>query len=325
MNENIFLWHWENFLIKEKFLFWKKSFLEKYWDFWVEIFDGNNDNFKNILDSFISMWFFSEKKIVFIKNLPPSTKDKNISDEEIESLEKSLEKVPENILLVFISPSPDKRKRLFKIISKIAKIENFPHPDRDLQLFTENLFKKESLNISKENIKFFLELVWKNLFTISNEIKKLKYFKKTWEEILEEDIKKLIWDSAERNIFKILSLISAKKNKESFLEFQNLMKWWGDIFYIFNLIIRQIRLLIWTFEIKDLSSWEIWKALKIPPFTASAIKKQVLNFDLKHLKSLHFKLYEIDKKIKKWIIKTDTKWNKMFCLALEKEIILEKN
>lgn len=321
MKNNIFFWHWDEFLIQDQMKFWKNNFIEKHWEINFEKFDINNSDFKEIISAILAPPFLWEKRLVFIKWIPASTKDKKITEEEVENLINNLKKTDETSLIVLISPKPDKRIRAFKQIKLIANFEELKHPDKNLNQWVFDYCEKRSIKISEQNIKKILSLSWKNLFWITNEIKKLVNYK-NWEEIKSQDIDNLIKNNSEVNIFKITALISSGKKNEALKELQNLIRGWEDLVYVFNLIIRQIRLLIWCFEIKEKSSWEIWKELKIAPFVASGLKKQVLNFKIEKLLTLHKSLYLIDKKIKTWKIKLDKKWNAILALELEKEIIL---
>ena len=116
---------------------------------------------------------------------------------------------------------------------------------------------------------------------------------------------------------KITALISSWDSKKAYLELQNLMRAGEEMHYIFNLLIRQFRLLLACFDLKDLSSSEIWKTLWIAPFAASSLKKQVWNFSLEQLLEKNEKCYQIDKWIKTWKIPSD----EILALNIEKELI----
>lgn len=321
MKNNIFFWHWDDFLIQDQIRFWKDNFITKHWDINFEKFDINNDKFETILSALLAPPFLWDKRLVFVKWIPASTKDKKLNDEQVENLLKTIEKIDESSLIVFVSASPDKRTRAFKQIKVIAKIEELKHPDKKLEEWTLSYCEKRNIKLWKEEVKKLLSLTWSNLFRITNEIKKLQNYK-NWEEIKSSDIDELVKNNSEVNIFKITNLISANKKVEAIKELQNLIRAWEDLVYVFNLIARQVRLLIWCFEIKEKESWVIAKELKIAPFAASALKKQSWNFQIEKLLKLHKKLYTIDKKIKTGQLRLDTKWNKLLALELEKEIIL---
>ena len=119
-------------------------------------------------------------------------------------------------------------------------------------------------------------------------------------------------------IFKITNLIASWKKAEALSELQNIITWGEDIVYVFNLIVRQVRLLLFVFEIKDKDSSYIARELKIAPFVASTLKGQVKNFKLEKLLQMHENIYNIDKGFKTWKIK----WNNALALEIERGVIL---
>ena len=292
-----------------------------------EKFNFPQDNFSKIFNWILAPPFLAEKRLVIVKWLPYSSKiNKNskLCDNDESKFLWILEKIQEDTIVVFVSINPDKRTKIFKWIQKIAIREDFLHPDKKIKSWVKDFCDRKKILISDENIDFLLSLTWKNLYNIVNELKKLKNFVGTLHatslqenEILKSDIEKNILNNSEVNIFKITSLISSWKTKEAYLELQNILRWWEDIFYIFNLIIRQFRLLLACFELKNLSSWDIWRTLWIAPFAASSLKNQVWNFTLEQLLEKNKKCYEIDKWIKTWKIV----WDEMLALNIEKELI----
>ena len=282
------------------------------------------DNFSKIFNWILAPPFLAEKRLVVVKWLPYSSDIKErekFSDNELEKFLEVLPKIQEDTVIVFVSWKADKRTKIFKWIQKIAKNEDFAHPDKKLNFWVKNFCDRKNILISDSNISYLLNFTWKNLYNIVNELKKLKNFCiwKNWEklEIQKSDIEKNILDNSEVNIFKITSLVSAWKKKEAYLELQNLIKAGEEIHYVFNLMIRQFRLLLACYDLKKLSSSEIWKTLWIAPFAASSLKNQVWNFTLEQLLKKNKKCYEIDKWIKFWKIL----WDEMLALNIEKELI----
>lgn len=319
MKKNIFLWTGEKFLIDEKIFQWEKVFLEKHWEMNFEKIILPGERFSKIFDAILAPPFLAEKRLVVIKWLPYSSdvkKNEKFTDEEIEEILNILPEIQEDTIIVFTSWNPDKRWRFFKQLKNLADFEEFKNPDKKIFEWVKNFCERKKILISDKNIQFLLNLTGKNLYNITNELKKLKNFSE-WKEISEDDIKKCVLDNSETNIFKITSLISAWKKNEAYFELQHLLRWGEDIFYIFNLIIRQFRLLIACFELKNLPSAEIWKILWVAPFVASTLKNQVWKFSIEDLLEKNRKCYEIDKNVKIWKIS----WAEMLALVIEREFI----
>ena len=319
MKENIFFWTGENFLIDEKIFQWKKIFLEKHWEMNYEKFSFPEDSFQKIFNWILAPPFLAEKRLVIVKWLPYSSEIKErekFSDEELEKFLGILPQIQEDTIVVFISWKADKRTKIFKGMQKIAKKEEFSHPDKKISEWVKKFCDRKKINISEKNISYLLEFTWKNLYNIVNELKKLQNFS-WWNEISKEDIEKNILNNSEVNIFKITALIASWDSKKAYLELQNLIRAGEEIHYVFNLLIRQFRLLLACFDLKDSPSSEIWKTLWIAPFAASALKKQVWNFSLEEILEKNKKCYEIDKWIKTWKIPSD----EILALRIEKDLI----
>jgi DNA polymerase III delta subunit len=332
LKENIFFWTGDNFLIDEKIFQWEKIFLEKHWEMNFEKFSFPQDNFSNIFNWILAPPFLAEKRLVVVKWLPYSSDIKErekFSDDELENFLETLPKIQEDTIIIFTSWKADKRTKIFKWIQKIAKHEDFKHPDKKINSWVSDFCVRKNISISTTNIAYLLSLTWSDLYNIVNELKKLKNFAgspgtvlSAWVpglgvEIQKSDIDKNILDNSEVNIFKITALISSWKTKDAYLELQNLIRAGEEIHYVFNLLIRQFRLLLACFELKHLSSWDIWKTLWIAPFAASSLENQVWNFTLEQLLEKNKKCYEIDKWIKFWKIS----WDEMLALSIEKELI----
>lgn len=327
MKENIFFWTGENFLIDEKIFQWKKIFLEKHWEMNYEKISFPETSFQEILTSITSAPFLAEKRLVIVRWLPYSSDIKErekFSDDQLDTFLATLEKIQEDTIIVFTCWKADKRTKIFKWIQKIVKTEEFKHPDKKLKSWVEEFCERKKINISSVNISYLLDLTWSDLYNIVNELKKLKNYVGTFgktstheNEITKKEIDKNILDNSEVNIFKITALISSWDSKKAYLELQNLMRAGEEMHYIFNLLIRQFRLLLACFDLKDLSSFEIWKTLWIAPFAASSLKNQVWNFSLEQLLEKNKKCYEIDKWIKTWKIPSD----EILALNIEKELI----
>ena len=317
MKDNIYFWHGNPFLLKEKEDYWKSNFIEKNGDINLEVFDGNEIWVKDIINSISALAFMWDKRIIFIKNIPPQVSDKKMNEKSVEVLLHWLSKFPKSSIVIFISSKPDKRTKIYKEIIKISKVEDLSISDMKIGSWAKDYVKRRWINISTDLINKLIDLTWFDLFKISNELRKLSIYR-NWAEIRQEDLVALTSNTSEVNIFKITNLIASWKKSEALNELKEIIRWGEDIVYVFNLIVRQVRLLLLVFEIKDKDSSFIARELKIAPFIASSLKSQVKNFTLEKLLKMHKNIYNIDKGFKTWKIK----WNMGLALEIERGVIL---
>ena len=175
MKKNIFLWTGEKFLIDEKIFQWEKVFLEKHWEMNFEKIILPGERFSKIFDAILAPPFLAEKRLVVIKWLPYSSdvkKNEKFTDEEIEEILNILPEIQEDTIIVFASWNPDKRWRFFKQLKNLADFEEFKNPDKKISEWVKNFCERKKILISDKNIQFLLNLTGKNLYNITNELKK---------------------------------------------------------------------------------------------------------------------------------------------------------
>lgn len=148
-----------SYLLQEEVKKWKLAFSEKFGFENVFFYDFANLQLFDIQQAFLERSLFSEKKLVFFQNFCDSSiKNFSFDDEFLEALKKS----PNENIFVCIAQNPDKRKSLYKNITKIAEIKDFSfqtdqqiisflhkkYPDFSSKVIQEIAFLKEN-NLGK--------------------------------------------------------------------------------------------------------------------------------------------------------------------------------
>ena len=113
------------YLIQQEAQKWKKAFWEKYG---VEnvVYITNLENISEdfLLENMLSQSLFSPKRLVLIDGFPFSGERAFSWASELEkTILENIEKIPEDILVVFLSENPDKRKTAYKKLSKLAEVK----------------------------------------------------------------------------------------------------------------------------------------------------------------------------------------------------------
>lgn len=303
----------------QKLKFWQEEFLKKYGENSLEVFDGNKLNIPEFLTNLETLPFLSEKKMTVIKDFLAKGKD-----EESKQLAKNLEKTPEFCILIFFeSEQPDKTNPVFKKIAKIGKLEEFKAPNiNEISNWILERAKKENIKINFGTANYLGQYAGSDLWTISNELEKLKNFAEE-KEISKEMIDEICIPSLSASIFKLTDDIAAKKEKNSLKTFEILRESGEDLIKVFFMIVRHFRILIQVSEMinKGENNFSITKRLKQHPFVIQKTSAQSKNFTIKKLEEIYEKLLEIDKKVKTGIIKSYKTDNREFHLAIEKLII----
>jgi DNA polymerase III subunit delta len=285
----------------------------------LEIIDGKNLNARQFATNIESIPFFSEKRMVIVKDFLASKKD-----EEQKLVAKSLKKAGNFNFLIFQETNPpDKRTTLFKTISKLGKVEYFPEmsPDKVLKWFMQKA-KEQNIKIGFSNANYLIEQCGINLWTLSNELEKLKLFS-GGEEVDRNMMDTICSPSLSSSVFKLTDEIAQKDVKSSLKTIKILRESGEDPLKIFFMIVRHFRILIQVSEMLAMgeSHFSISSKLKCKPFIVKKASFQAKNFSFENLKSIYEKFLQIDIDTKTGFIKTYAGDTGEIDLAIEKLII----
>ncbi len=303
----------------QKLKFWQEEFIKKYGDNSLEILEANNLNIQEFSTNLETLPFLSEKKMVVIKDFLKRGKD-----EESKIMASTIEKTPDFcILILYENEMPDKTNPVYKKIVKIGKPEEFKAPDvNEISSWIFERAKKENIKMSFSLANYLSQYAGSDLWTISNELEKLKNLASE-KEITMKMIEEICTPSLSASIFKLTDSIAAKKVKDSLKTFEILRESGEDLIKVFFMIVRHFRILIQVNEMlnKGENGFSITKKLKQHPFVIQKTSAQSKNFNSTKLEEIYKKLLEIDRKVKTGIIKSYKTDNREFHLAIEKLII----
>lgn len=185
----------DNFRLLEFIQSMKLASAQKYGDFAVQSFSYPEDSLSTLRSEFFTPAFLSEKRVLFCTGLPWSASDK-ISDTEKELLLlflDSLSSLPEDIVIFFISPVPDKRTKFFKTVSSsVQKIHEFAQWDKESEKnkYIEWIMAKSIIlgtQCSKSIAEFLLLYVGYSLSSLYVELEKLS-MRRFGQDIQKQDI-----------------------------------------------------------------------------------------------------------------------------------------
>lgn len=320
---HIHFWYGEeSFLSSEKVRQWKKMFIEKHGDINLSDIDGKEMDASTMISEMEAIPFLGEKRLLFIKNLPPVANEK-IAEKKNKQLVSCLETIPDTSIVVFTQSNPDKRLSLFKALAKHATVEVFKTLSKP-ELVDWITKKCADLHISflPTAFSYFMEKTGVHLWTVYNELNKLAAYVGE-KPISERDIDLLVIPNLESNIFSLLDYLSEKKRKESIQELQKIIALGEDLMMVFFMLVRQSRLLNQAKDMKsrNASDRDIASSLRIPPFAIGRLLKQSQKFEKNELERMHAKLKEIDFLLKTGGIQISTINQKELALAIERFVL----
>lgn len=318
--KNIFLFHGiDSYSVRQKIKLWQQEFIKKYGEEGVEILDKTNFNLNNFITNIEAVPFLSEKKLIIIKEFISTAKK-----EELEKIAKNLEKTPDFCVIVFQETGGvDKRLGIYKKIGKLGKIEEFTEksPQEAMQ-WVLNKAKKHQLTISVPTANYLVNHCGNELWTLSNELEKLRLYA-NGQEITSTMIDTITIPSLSASIFKLTDKIAEKNSRQALQILKTLQESGEEVTKVFFMIVRHFRILIQIHDMlqKNEPRISIGKRLKQPPFVIQKSSIQSQNFDSQKLEKIYQNLLEIDHDFKTGKIRIIKEDNRAYCLAIEKLII----
>lgn len=293
----IYLFTWNNrYLLQQEALRWKKGFIEKHGEeniTHISSLDGNSKN--TIPDLLVSRSLFAEKRLVIIDGFPFSGEKafSGASDLEAQILW-ILWDIPDEVLVVFVSCNPDKRKTWFKQLKKIAKIKEFNVWWEDEVLTILRRKYGEAIEVSALQRLIFLK--WWDLQKTISEIEKLKI---THTRISREHIEAHIIPEFEESIFAFIDTLISKNRTKVFSELENLISY-SNLYAIYQSILANLRVFLYIEFLKSQrkSPKEIGDILKLWNRAFLINKRHKSSF--KSLSALYINLLDFDKNMKFW-------------------------
>ena len=294
----IYLFTWNSdYLVREKTLKWKKLFSDKNWDFnlvhFKDLIEIDNNQ---ISENLLAEGFMWEKKLIIIDNYPINSENKNAkATEKQDFLEKIVDKIPENNIVIFSSANLDKRWKFYKKIKKIAtKIEEFnTKSDQDIFAVIENKYRWQ---IDFPSINLLVKYKWWNLAKCISEIEKLLITKT---KINQWDIKQFIAPELEESIFQVIDDI-LNKNIVSALSKIKIILSDTNVYAFYNNLLANLRTSVYISKLKFLKvpNPEIGNTLKL--WNRAFLVNKNYKIQHKKLEKLYISLVNLDKKMKGW-------------------------
>ncbi len=301
----IYLFTWNNnYLIKEEALRWKKAFIQKHGKENITQITSLHWITPSVLgETLTSRSIFAEKRLVIIDGFPFSGEKAFSGASDIESfLLKSLDDVPEEILIVFLSVNPDKRKAWYKKLSKIAEIKTFDISWED-QVY-HILTKKYWVCIDSSSLRRLIFLKGWDLQKSISEIDKLLV---KADSISASDIRDNIMPEFEESIFVFIDTLLSKNSKKIFLELENLISY-SNLYAIYQSIVANLRVFLYIelLKFQRKSASEITDILKL--WNRSFLINKKHHSHYKSISTLYIELLKFDKNMKLWkLISSDEK------------------
>ncbi len=243
-------------------------------------YNADNCPVEEIISMADTMPFLAEKRVILVE-------DSGLFKSGSPELSEYLKNPSDTTVFVFVEEEVDKRKDMFKAVSKTGfEIECIVQTDDMLKKWIANRFKGEGKNISPRAAAFFLDRVGTDMSNIVSEIEKLVCYCMDRNEIREEDIDAVCANYLTGRIFAMTDAIAERNQKRAVELYYDLLALKEKPASILYLITRQFNLMLQAKEMVESrkSANEIASALKVQPFVAGKYQRWSASYTFKQLK-----------------------------------------
>ena len=299
---NIVIYGEEKLLMEQKLNALKKQYHIHEEDMNMMIYYANETSINEIVEDALTPPFFSEYKMIVLKNpyFFTTVKQKEMDENEIKVLMDYLAKDnPTTIFVIYHDVKNfDERKKIVKELRKKVKFYEVDKVDEQkLYQITHQSIKARGATIDDDALNLLLSRSSHNLLEISQEVNKLCLYTK---HIKKDDVDKLVPKKLEDNVFELTKAILNKETGKSIQIYRDLKTNNEEPIKLIVLIANSLRLLyqVKLLDRKGYNDSEIGKILGINPYRLKYIRADGKEFDINELLSTLDDLSELDVKIK---------------------------
>lgn len=248
-----------------------------------------------IISTIDSAPFFNPRNIVMVKNF---------SEIKSERLEKVLENMQDTNFVIFTAKNIDKRKKFYKIISKVGAIlEAEPLRAWETDEWLNDKLKSIKKNMGYDARKYFAERLGMlpeiSLWYLENEFNKISLSLEK-SEITAADLKKLLTEPPEVSNFALNDAIDAKKISQAVEILRTALRDKSKIPIIIITLVNHVRRLIRAkfFISQGISGQALAEKLEMHPYIAKKFSATASTYTQKILEEIFLELAEADYKLK---------------------------
>lgn len=230
----------------------------------------------NILSAIETMPFFSEYRLIIVKNSGLFVAGRK---DDSQAMAEGLKDLPGSSIILFTEENVDKRSALYKTVAKAGHCVEFEKPaENELAAWIIREMKAQDIVIGKAAALHLIRTVGGSMEGIAREMTKLAAYCSDKKEALEGDIDTVCTKGLELRVFGLVDALAAKNASRALKIFENLMDAKESPIMVLTLIARQFRLILGCSQMKGKSSSEIASSLGAPPFAIKECMKQAANF-----------------------------------------------
>lgn len=304
--DNVYLFYGEEqYIIDNLIDYLVKKIDPVYRDFNVKFLDWEDYNLEDILANLETLPFMGDHTFTIVSH--GEKMNKELSDQETESLRNYIKSPNKTSVLIFLANKMDKRKKMYKMLKKDARIEEFRKLNsKELKKWINKYITDHEKKIKSQDLIYLIETYGyhnknsdMNLYHISQSLEKIIGFSDN-KYITKDIVDRFIEQPIENNIFLLTDALLVN-NTEKALDILNVMDIKGEpLMLVLFMIIKQFRTI---FKMKILTESGLTakvasKTIGIHPYAGEKAYKQCRNINYSQLKKLMKLSIEVDRRSK---------------------------
>ena len=253
----------------------------------VNLFYINSENVDELESITQGVSFFGSEKLIIIRN----TNLKFNVD--------ILKNIDEDIRVIIIEDTVDKRLSEYKQLSKIAECIEYKHLDeRQMTQFIIQILKKYNVNISYDDAQYMQSVCGDDKYNNINELQKLVIYVQNGGTVTKEIIDKVCSKTLNAKIFDVLDDIINKRKSIAIEELNSLLKQKEPIVKIYIMLYKQFKQLFMIKLLKNSGDQNIAQTLGVAPFIVKKLSASCDKYSEEELKNIIYGFDNYDKKTK---------------------------
>jgi DNA polymerase-3 subunit delta len=223
-----------------------------------------------------------------------------------EQIDEIINNTAESTNLIITDPNPDKRTSMYKKLSKLKGAKEFKNlMGGELSKWVSSEAKNNQAEISPADIKYLIDKVGEDQWTLANEIQKLASYN---QKITKTTIDELAVPSLENNTF-VLTEALASKDLARVLNLYKDIKLQG---HADQMILGAITYQYRTILLVLLNNSELNRAYKMSPYALGKARSVAKNYTLEDIKKAYKIISEADINTKTGELSSGEAMNKLF-------------
>ncbi|MDR0899102.1 MAG: DNA polymerase III subunit delta [Lactobacillaceae bacterium] len=282
----------------------------------IQILDLSKTSFDELLVQLEEVSLFGTSKVIIVNNPIFLTSKGSLDDKNQKSFLEYLDNpnLENNFIINSVGLALDKRKKTFKQLLKQSVQVDFEElKPQDISKMAQSAFTRNKIEISRDDLTFFLETIGYDLRLLDSNLEKLILFGKT-QSITQQVIIDLTDSNPQDESFQLADAILSNNQKRAIKIYQNLLDLGTSPIQINALLLSQYRLMLQIMS-SGLSNDAVAKELKKHPFRVQKVGEATRGLSIEDVSNMYLNLADIDYKLKS----TTTDPELMFQLLIAKK------